>query len=176
MPRFKDKSGKKVAIVGAGATGLSAAYYLLQNGHYCNIYDKNAQPGGMLRYGVPNEKLPKSVLDSEIESIFALGGAFKNNMTLGKDIEFDELRNKYDAVVIAMGKIDPNLFENSGIELSSRGISVNRKTFETNLAGIFAGGNSISEGQMAIRSVAHGKSIAYSIDQFLNNANQHDHF
>jgi len=169
MPKMKDKSGKKVAIIGAGATGLSAAYYLLQNGHECDIYDKNPQPGGMLRYGVPDEKLPKSVLDSEIELIFALGAAFKMNHTLGKDIEFDELRKTYDAVVIAMGKVDATLFENSWIEFSSRGVSVNRKTFETTLPGVFVGGNAISEGRMAIRSVAHGKSIAHSVDQFLNN-------
>jgi ferredoxin len=168
MPELNDKSGKKVAIIGAGATGLSAAYYLLQYGHDCFIYDKNAQPGGMLRYGVPDEKLPKSVLDSEIELIFALGPAFKMNHVLGKDIEFDELREMYDAVVIAMGKVDAKMFENSGIEFSSRGVSVNRKTFETTLPGIFAGGNSISEGRMAIRSVAHGNSIAHSVDQFLN--------
>jgi len=169
MPELKNKSGKKVAIIGAGATGLSAAYYLLQNGHDCCIYDKNPQPGGMLRYGVPDDKLPKSVLDSEIELIFALGAAFKMNHTLGKDIDLQELRKKYDAVVIAMGKVDAKLFENSGVEFSSRGILVNRKSFETTLPGIFAGGNAISEGRMAIRSVAHGKSISCSVDQFLNN-------
>lgn len=167
-PEIKDKSGKKVAIIGAGATGLSAAYYLLQFGHDCLIYDNNPEPGGMLRYGVPDEKLPKSVLDAEIKSIFTLGAAFKNNTTLGKDIELAELRKDFDAVVIAMGKVDPMLFENSGIEFSSRGISVNRKTLETAIPGVFAGGNSISEGQMAIRSVSHGKSIAHSVDQFLN--------
>jgi len=140
MPELKNKSGKKVAIIGAGATGLSAAYYLLQNGHDCCIYDKNPQPGGMLRYGVPDDKLPKSVLDSEIELIFALGAAFKMNHTLGKDIDLQELRKKYDAVVIAMGKVDAKLFENSGVEFSSRGILVNRKSFETTLPGIFAGG------------------------------------
>jgi len=169
MPRMKNKSGKKIAIIGAGATGLSAAYYLLQNGHDCIIYDKNPKPGGMLRYGVPDEKLPKSVLDSEIELIFALGAAFKMNQVFGKDIDLSELRKMCDAVIIAMGKIDKKMFENSGVEFSSRGISVNRKTFETTLPGVFAGGNSISEGQMAIRSAAHGKSIAHSVDQFVNN-------
>jgi len=168
MPKLKSKSGKKVAIIGAGATGLSVAYYLLQNGHDCIIFDKNPEPGGMLRYGVPDEKLPKSVLDTEIELIFGMGAAFKMNHALGKDIEFDELQKNYDAVVIAMGKVDPKLFENSGIELTSRGISANRKTFETSLPGVFAGGNAISEGRIAIRSVAHGKSISHSVDQFLN--------
>ncbi len=169
LPKIKDKSGKKVAIIGAGATGLSAAYYLLQNGHDCCIYDENPQPGGMLRYGVPDEKLPKPVLDSEIELIFALGAAFKINHALGKDIGLSELRKMYDAVVIAMGKVNAKLFENSEIEFSSRGILVNRKTFETTLPGVFAGGNTVSEGRMAIRSVTHGKSIAHSIDQYLNN-------
>ena len=168
-PEIKKKSGKKVAIVGAGPTGLSAAYYLLQEGHECFIYDGNPQPGGMLRYGVPDEKLPKSVLDREIEQIFALGAKFYPEHLLGKDIYLEELKNKYDAVVLAIGNLEPKIFENSGIELSPRGIMVNKSTFETTVPGIFAGGNAVSEGKMAIRALAHGKDISYSVNQFLRN-------
>jgi ferredoxin len=168
-PGIKKKSGKKVAIIGAGPTGLSAAYYLLIEGYECFIYDGNPQPGGMLRYGVPAEKLPESVLDREIEQIFALGVKFYPGHLLGKDIYLDELRNKYDAVVLAIGTIKPEIFENSGIELSTRGIMINKRTFETNVAGVFAGGNAVAEGKMAIRALAHGKGISYSINQFLKN-------
>jgi ferredoxin len=167
-PEIKKKSGKKVAIVGAGPTGLSAAYYLIQEGHECFIYDGNPQPGGMLRYGVPDEKLPKPVLDREIEQIFALGVKFFPGYLLGKDIYLEELKNKYDAVVLAIGTIKPGVFENSDIELSPRGIAVNKSTFETTVPGIFAGGNAVAEGKMAIRALAHGKEISYSVNQFLN--------
>jgi NADPH-dependent glutamate synthase beta subunit-like oxidoreductase len=168
-PEIKKKSGKKVAIVGAGPAGLSAAYYLLQEGHKCSIYDGNPQPGGMLRYGVPDEKLPKSILDLEIEQIFALGVKFYPGHLLGKDIYLEKLRNKYDAVVLAIGTIKPEIFENSGIELSTRGIVINKRTFETAVPGIFAGGNTVAEGKMAIRALAHGKGISYSVNQFLEN-------
>ena len=166
-PEIKKKTGKKVAVVGAGPTGLSAAYYLIQEGHECFIYDQNPQPGGMLRYGVPDEKLPKQVLDRELEQIFALGVKFYPGHLLGKDIHLEKLRNKYDAVVLAIGTIKPEIFENSGIELSPRGIVVNKKTFETSMPDVFAGGNAVSEARMAIRALAHGKGISYSVNQFL---------
>ncbi len=168
-PGIKKKSGKKVAVVGAGPTGLSAAYYLIQEGHECFIYDGNPQPGGMLRCGVPDEKLPKPVLDREIEQIFALGVKFYPGHLLGKDIFLEELKKSYDAVVLAIGTIKPGIFENTGIELSPRGIVVNKKTFEATVPGVFAGGNAVSEGKMAIRALAHGKSISYSVNQFLKN-------
>jgi ferredoxin len=168
-PDVKNKSGKKVAIIGAGPTGLSAAFYLLQEGHDCFIFDQNPQPGGMLRYGAADEKLPKSVLDSEIKQISVLGAHFHQGQTLGKDIRLDELKNKYDAVVLAMGTIEPGVFENSGLELSNRGIVINKKTFTTAVPGVFAGGNAVGESKMAIRALAHGKGISYSVNQFLKN-------
>ena len=167
-PDIKPKSGEKVAIIGAGPTGLSAAYYITQFGHECCIYDRNNKPGGLLQYGVPDEKLPKSVLDEEIEQILALGVELRMEKTLGKDFNVNELKDDYNAVVFAMGKTDLNVLKNSKIELSSRGIVVNRKTYETTIPGVFAGGNTISEGKMAIRSVAHGKFIAHSVNQFVN--------
>jgi ferredoxin len=168
-PEIKEKTGKKIAIIGAGPAGLSAAYYLLQEGHECSIYDGKPQPGGMLRYGVADEKLPKSILDREIEQIFALGVKFYPGHLLGKDIYLEELRNKYDAVVLAIGTIKPEIFENSGIDLSNRGIVINKRTFETTVPGVFAGGNAVAESKMAIRALAHGKGISYSINQFLRN-------
>ncbi|MFC2154975.1 FAD-dependent oxidoreductase [Acidobacteriota bacterium] len=85
-PEMKKKTGKRVAIVGAGPAGLSAAYYLLLEGHECFIYDRNPQPGGMLRYGVSREKLPEEILDAEIEGISTLGAKFFQDRTLGKCI------------------------------------------------------------------------------------------
>ncbi len=167
-PYVKPNSGKKVAIIGAGPTGLSAAYYIAQFGHYCCIFDRNSKPGGLLQYEVHDEKLPKSILNAEIEQILELGVELRLKQTLGKNLNISELKDDYNAVVLALGKTDPNLFKNSEIELSSRGIVVNRKTYETNVPGIFTGGNAISEGKMAIRSVAHGKYIANSVNQFVN--------
>jgi NADPH-dependent glutamate synthase beta subunit-like oxidoreductase/ferredoxin len=167
-PVIAENSGKKVAIVGAGPAGLSAAYYILQFGHACDVYDKNPLPGGVLRYGISEEDLPKSVLDREIEHIAQLGADFLMERSLGKELNWDDLKKGYDAVVLAAGKIDLDIFQGTEIELSSRGITIDRKTHMTSLPGFFAGGNAISESRMAIRAVAHGKDMAFSVNQFLN--------
>ncbi|MFC1557950.1 2Fe-2S iron-sulfur cluster-binding protein [candidate division KSB1 bacterium] len=167
-PSRKPSSGKKVAVIGAGPTGLSAAYYIAQFGHDCSVFDRNEKPGGLLRYAVPDEKLPRSVLDEEIDQILKLGVELRLEQTIGKKFNLSELNDEYSAVVLAVGKIDPVIFKNSGIELSPQGVVINRKTYETTVPGIFAGGNTVSEGKMAIRAVAHGKYIADSVNQFVN--------
>jgi ferredoxin len=168
-PALQKNSKKKTAVIGAGPTGLSAAYYILQYGHACDVYDNNPQPGGMLRYGVSEEVLSKDVLEKEIELISQMGANFFMDRSLGKDLEWDDLKNVYDAVILAVGKADPQVFESSGIEISRRGIEINRKSHQTSVPGFFAGGNavSVSESRMAIRAVAHGKNMANSVDQFL---------
>jgi ferredoxin len=169
MPVCKPPSGKRVAVIGSGPTGLAAAYYLLQEGHHCDIFDQNGEPGGMLRYGVPDETLPKAILDAEIDTIRAIGANFVMNQALGKQISIPELQQHYDAVVLAIGTFEPQLFEASGITMTKRGILINRQTFATVVPGIYAGGNAIAEGRMAIRSAAQGKSIAFSVNQQLRN-------
>jgi len=164
-PTQPSPSGKKVAVIGAGPTGLSAAYYLLQNGHTCHIYDDHPLPGGMLRYGVPEGHLDRAVLNLEIGRIMAGGASFYGNYILGDRLLWGELKDSYDAVVLATGTLDPLMWANSGLEISDRTIHVNRKTFETNIAGWYAGGNAIGEGRLAIRSAAHGKAIAASIQR-----------
>jgi thioredoxin reductase len=167
-PNCKKNTGKKVAIIGAGPAGLAAAYYLRQDGHYCHIYDSNEEPGGLLRYAIPDEKLAKDVLDAEIERIRELNVQFTMSKTLGTDFSLAEVRKDYHAVILASGTLKEKLDYIPGIRATSRGILVNKKTFETNLPGIFAGGNAIAEGRMSIRSLAHGKFIAYSVNQLLN--------
>ena len=103
LPEIKASSGKTVGIIGGGPAGLSAAYYLAENGHKVTIYDKMPKMGGMLRYGIPEYRLPKAILDAEIEEIKSLGVEFRNNVMLGKDITLDEIRSSHDAVLVANG-------------------------------------------------------------------------
>lgn len=166
-PQLKPKSGKKVAIAGAGPAGLAAAYYLLQQGHECFIYEREDRAGGGLRSEGLREKLPEAVLEREIEQIVKLGVHFYFNQTIGRDISLAELRDEYDALVLAPGTIEPGLFEGTGIELTKRGVRVDPQTYRTALPGIFAGGNAIAESRSAIRSLAHGKEIALTVDRFL---------
>ena len=168
MPEIKNKSGKKVAIFGAGPAGLSAAYYLIQEGHECHIFDDHKLPGGLLRYGVPDEKLDKSILDAEIDIIRHMGARFHMERILGKDISIYEARTDYNAVILATGYKENETPEYGNVEITSKGIVVDRKTLETSLPGVFAGGNAIAEGKMAIRSLAHGKFMAESVNQLLN--------
>jgi hypothetical protein len=167
-PATAPATGKRVAIVGAGPAGLAAAYQLAQFGHAAHVYDRRSKPGGLLQFEVPEEKFPKSVLDAEIEQVRVLGVEFKLGQTLGKEFDVRELQEEYDAVILATGATDNNVFPGTPIETNPRGIVVDRKTFETALPGVFAGGNAINEGKIAIRSVGHGKGMAYSADQYIN--------
>ncbi|MCL2512943.1 MAG: FAD-dependent oxidoreductase [Oscillospiraceae bacterium] len=96
-------TGKSVAIIGGGPAGLTAAYFLRLRGHSVTIYDKMPEPGGMLRYGIPEYRLPKAVLDKEINGIKALGIKFINNTKIGRDLTLPGLRMIYGAVVTATG-------------------------------------------------------------------------
>jgi ferredoxin len=167
-PERPPKSGKIVAVIGAGPAGLSAAFFIVRNGHECCIFDRNEAPGGMLRSGISDERLPKSVLDAEIASIGALGVEFRMNRALGKDFSLREMREEYDAVVLAFGRPDPDTIIDPGVEMTPRGIAIDRKTFETSLSGVFAGGNAVAEGKLAIRSAAHGKSIALAAHRHIS--------
>jgi NADPH-dependent glutamate synthase beta subunit-like oxidoreductase/Pyruvate/2-oxoacid:ferredoxin oxidoreductase delta subunit len=97
-------TGKKVAVVGSGPAGLTAAFYLRKKGHAVTVFDVNSEAGGMLRYGIPRYRLPRDVIENEIGEIFDLGVDFKSNMALGKDFNLVELKNDgYDAVFLGIG-------------------------------------------------------------------------
>ena len=99
-----DYSDKKVAIIGAGPAGLSCAYFLATYNYSVTVFDKNEQPGGMLRYGIPNFRLEKSVLDAEIDVLKELGVIFKCGVEVGKDVTIAELRKQgYDAFYLGIG-------------------------------------------------------------------------
>lgn len=102
-PKCAPSTGKSVAIVGGGPSGLSAAYYLQLMGHSTTIYEMNPELGGMLRYGIPNYRLPKDELQSDIDVILQTGVEVIYNTRIGTDISIDELRTKHDAVIITIG-------------------------------------------------------------------------
>lgn len=96
-------TGKKVAVVGAGPGGLSAAYYLSLMGHSVTVYEKQPHLGGMLRYGIPSYRLPRERLQDDIDAILSTGVEVKTGVNIGKDVPVSGLTNDYDAVYIAIG-------------------------------------------------------------------------
>jgi formate dehydrogenase major subunit len=102
-PATAPPNGKRVGIVGAGPAGLSAAYYLALRGYHVDLFESQPEAGGMLRYGIPEYRLPKDVLDLEINQILSLGVTLKTNTTLGKDFTITSLMDQYAAVFMGIG-------------------------------------------------------------------------
>ncbi len=104
IPEIKSPSGFKVAVVGSGPAGLSAAYYLAEEGHSVTIFEALPKSGGMLRYGIPDYRLPQDVLDEEVESILRMGVELKTGTALGKDFTIESLFSEgFDAVFLGIG-------------------------------------------------------------------------
>lgn len=103
MPEIAQPTGKKISIIGGGPAGLTAAYYLAIKGHSVTVYDMMDKMGGMLRYGIPQYRLPKEVLDKEIAIIEKTGVTLVNNKKLGVDFTIESLKAQSDAVIVAVG-------------------------------------------------------------------------
>ncbi len=103
VPEVAPSTGKKVAIIGAGPGGLSAAYFLQQKGHQCDIFEAAPEPGGWLRYGIPEYRLPNDVLDHEISTITELGVNIFCNKKLGDNLSYKDLKEEYDSVILTIG-------------------------------------------------------------------------
>jgi formate dehydrogenase major subunit len=121
VPVPAPKNGKKVAIVGGGPAGLTCAYYLALDGYDLALFEQNPALGGMLRYGIPEYRLPKKSLDKEIKWITDLGVDVKTNVSLGKDVTLDALKKEFDAVFVAIGAQKPKSMGIAGEE-SVRGV------------------------------------------------------
>ncbi len=114
--RLED-NGKKVAIIGGGPAGLSAAYYLGRTGYSVTVFEENRVVGGMLATGIPEYRLPQSTIDMEVEHIKTFGVEIKTGMRVGRDIELSKIRSQYDSVLLATGCQIGNAFaQGEGIE------------------------------------------------------------
>ncbi len=112
------RTGKKVAIIGSGPAGLAAAQQLNRAGHTVTVFEKNAKPGGLLRYGIPDFKLEKWVIDRRLEQMEAEGVKFRTNVSVGAEITGDWLRSEFDAILLAMGSEHPRDLSVPGRELN----------------------------------------------------------
>lgn len=117
LPEKNTPTGKKIAIIGGGPAGLTAAYRLAISGHEVTVYDMMEKMGGMLRYGIPQYRLPKEVLDKEIAIIERLGVKMINGVKLGKDFTVASLKAQNDAVIVAVGAWKSSSMRTPGEEL-----------------------------------------------------------
>ncbi len=163
FPEKEKASGKKVAVIGSGPAGLSAAFFLLKNGHECVLFEKNEQAGGSLRYEELDKDLPFEVLDAEINYLKKYGACFELNTKVDQD-KFNQIQNDFDAIVLSTGILN---FEIKGLDRTEEGIRANAETFETSIPGVFVCGSAIRSLKMAVRSVAQGKATALAVNAYL---------
>ena len=114
VPVVEKPTGKKIAIIGSGPGGLSAAWFLQIKGHKCDIFEAAPHAGGWLRYGIPEYRLPNDILQKEVEAITRLGVDIYFNKRLGSDLSYSELKSRYDAVILTIGSQKGTLLGCSG--------------------------------------------------------------
>ncbi len=146
VPQCAAASGKRVAIIGAGVAGLSAAYFLQRAGHACTLFDRGDRPGGKLR-GVPEDLLCPHVMAKEIGTIAEMGAVFEMNVVIGPQRPLGALASEFDAVIVAAGE-----------SFSDAATAPN----------IFRAGAAHRPGMSASRAAAEGKDAASRVDQFIN--------
>ena len=163
-------SGKRVAVIGAGPAGLASAYYLALAGHACTIFDDHEEPGGQLRYRTSNAILPFAALDREVAVIRQLGVEFQMKTRIEPSIGLERLKATFDAVVLTPGKFATQSLAVWGLASDDRGFKVEGATLRSSDPKVFAGGEAVHPGRMAVRAMAHGRLMACAIDQWVSGA------
>jgi ferredoxin len=166
-PARKPATGKKVAILGAGPAGLSAAFFVLRAGHGCAIVDGNEIPGGSLRDPATAQTLAPQALAAEIALVQDMGAEFRMRTRVGADLSLDQLRQEFDACLIATGKPLPADAQWLGLPVTEHGLEVSKVSWETALPGVFAAGNAVRKAAKLVHAVAEGKAAAACIHQYL---------
>jgi len=173
VERKAPASGKRVAVVGAGPTGLTAAYYLSLLGHVVVVYEANAEAGGMLRYALPQYRLPKTVLDKELELILALGVEFNVNVTVGKDVTLNELGSAFDAVFLSIGTWHESWVYMPGTELNGvmpalkflEDVAKNQDVYTGKHVIVIGGGNAAIDSARTALRLGAKVTVAYRRDR-----------
>ncbi len=117
------ETGKKVAIIGAGPGGLTAAYFLRKAGHSVTVFERMEKAGGVMRYGVPHYRLPKHYVDDVVNAIAGMGVEIRTGVTIGKDISMDEIDKQYDGVYFGTGAWKQPLLGIGGEDLALFGLN-----------------------------------------------------
>jgi len=165
VPPRKARTGKSVVIVGAGPTGLAAAWWLLRQGHDVTIADRHLDAGGSLREA---KQLPKELLIREISQLQRLGAQFRLGAELGRDVTIEGLLRGFDAVLVAVGAISAAEAESFGLAAASAGIKAHAETYETSRRAVFACGRAVRQITQVLRAMTDGQSAAQCVHRFLS--------
>jgi ferredoxin len=174
QPDCRPATGKRVAIIGAGPAGVSAAYYLRQLGHACVLLDAAAQPGGSLRQ-IDVERLPPELLDADLARVMALDVAWRPASPITTADALQALCRTYDAVLLATGTLTPETAGAWGVAWKGKGLAVEHETLMTASIGVFACGNAVHPSKHAVHAVASGRQAAHGIDAYLHGVLHLDH-
>ncbi len=170
IPEIEPDTNKSVAIIGGGPAGLTAAYFLRKQGHSVTIFEQMPKMGGMLRYGIPEYRLPKAVLDKEIKLIENMGVNLKNNVNIGKDISFDQIKNDFNATLVAIGAWNSSKMRVQGEDLNGiwggidflREVALGNKPQIGKNVAVCGGGNTAMDAcRVAVRLGAENVYVIY---------------
>lgn len=160
-------TGMRMAVVGSGPAGLSAAYYLRRSGHDVTVFDRRDQPGGLLRYGIPEYRLPATIVDEEVDRLRAMGIEFRTGVTLGTDLTFDDLAGRFTAVFVATGACIERPVGIPGERVMERGLDFLESATRGEIAApgrrcaVVGGGNTAMDVARMLRKLGADVTVLY---------------
>lgn len=152
-----ESAKKQIAVVGAGISGLTAAWIILRSGYGCTVIDSRSEPGGSLLDHSDKAPMLRKIRDLENRLLWKMGMRFQMNTRVGRDVSLDTLRHEYDALLLAVGRNCKGIADDENIPYTEKGISISEKTRMTDAEGVFAAGAAVGPIKMAARASQDGK-------------------
>lgn len=168
VPPSAPSSDKRVAIIGAGMTGLSTAYYLALLGHASVVFERQPRVLPRLRAEHSPEVLPDWVVDGEVRLLNRLGIEIRTGVKIGSDLSLADIRREFSAVVVACGAVPIEDLESLGVPGTAKGIITETSTSKTKIEGVFSAGSAVKRDTPILRTVQQAKAMASCISQALN--------
>ena len=165
-PLCHPASGKSVVIVGAGPTGLTAAFYLARNGHRVTVCDRASEAGGSLRE-VPEQTLPASLRADEIAALTRMGIEFKLGVELGREVTAEGLTRGFDAILLTVGELTIQDVPKLGVPMAGKLVKTDPNTSQTHVERVFAAGSCVRLQKQLVKAMAEGRATAECVHRFL---------